>query len=78
MTVTRVKCNNCQQMGHYPLVAEDEGGSGSSGGFGGNGGSGNGGFDTSGFGTSGGPASGETDGWGPAPVVPVDTGGGDW
>jgi hypothetical protein len=75
-----VKCNNCQQMGHYksrcpnPLVSEDAG----DGGFG-NGGFDNagttdgvakGGFESGGFGndTTDGAAGGDAGGWGSAPV----------
>ena len=85
MTVARVKCNNCQQMGHYksrcpnPLVSEDAG----DGGFG-NGGFDNanatdgvakGGFDGGGFGndTTDGAAGGDAGGWG---LAPVETSGG--
>ncbi len=48
-TVTRIKCSNCQQMGHYkskcpnPLVSEDDG---YDGGGADTGGADNGGFDS--------------------------------
>jgi len=69
--VSRVKCSNCQQMGHFkskcpnPLVPEDEG-DGGFGGGGDNGGFGDGGFgngDTGNDGFGSGAAKGDADDW---------------
>ena len=73
-TVARVKCANCQEMGHYksrcpnPLVPEDDGEGGYGGGGYGGGGAENGGCSGPAPADTG-VADGGDGGWGPGAVV---------